>query len=313
MLGKLPDLLNKNFVIGYFMPAFILLVGVYSVYVHLVEKLVASFDILQKIHESQAFVGTTLVVLLSWIAGILLLAINRNIIRFLEGYGSINPLKLFLPIQIRSFRRLRMRKLELDKLRDQARTNGKEPSSELLAERTRIITRMVWDFPDSEEYVLPTSFGNVLRSFEVYPRVMYGVDSIPAWSRLYAVIPKDYREALDDAKALMDFWINLMLASILILGEYLLIAAINGQFNSSSVFIAAFLVFTSIVSYNRATTSALGWGNLVRSSFDLFLDDLRLKLGYLSPASPTRQREMWTSFSRAVYYVDPDSLPPRGK
>lgn len=103
------------------------------------------------------------------------------------------------------------------------------------------------------------------------------------------------------------------IASILILGEYLLIAAINGQFNSASVFIAAFLVFASIVSYNRATASALGWGNLVRSSFDLFLDDLRLKLGYLSPASPTRQREMWTSFSRAVYYVDPESLPPRSK
>jgi hypothetical protein len=313
MLGKLPDLLNKNFVIGYFMPTFILFVGAYSVYVHLINKLNASFDILQKIHESSAFVGTTLVVLLSWIGGILLLAINRNIIRFLEGYGSINPLQLFLSIQIRSFRRLKMRKFELDKLRDKAREKGNNLSPKLLAERTKVITRLAWDFPDSEEYVLPTSFGNVLRSFEVYPRVMYGIDSIPAWPRLYAVIPKDYREALDDAKALMDFWINLLLASILILVEYLLIAAINRQFNRSSIFIAAFLVFASIVAYNRATASALGWGNLVRSSFDLFLDDLRLKLGYHNPASPARQREMWTSFSRAVLYEDPESLPPKSK
>jgi len=313
MLGKLPDLLNKNFVIGYFMPTFILFVGAYSVYVHLINKLNASFDILQKIHESSAFVGTTLVVLLSWIGGILLLAINRNIIRFLEGYGSINPLQLFLSIQIRSFRRLKMRKFELDKLRDKAREKGNNLSPKLLAERTKVITRLAWDFPDSEEYVLPTSFGNVLRSFEVYPRVMYGIDSIPAWPRLYAVIPKDYREALDDAKALMDFWINLLLASILILVEYLLIAAINRQFNRSSIFIAAFLVFASIVAYNRAKASALGWGNLVRSSFDLFLDDLRLKLGYLNPASPARQREMWTSFSRAVLYQDPESLPPKSK
>ena len=313
MLGKLPDLLNKNFVIAYFMPSFILFVGAYSVHVHLVDRLVASFDILQKIHETSTFVGTTLVVLLSWIGGILLLAINQNLIRFLEGYGSINPLKLFLPIQIRSFGRLKKRRIELDKLRDQARANGNKLSPKLLAERTIIITRMAWDFPDNEEYVLPTSFGNVLRSFEVYPRVMYGVDSIPAWSRLYAVIPKDYREALDDAKALMDFWINLLLASILILGEYFSLAAINRQLNIFSVFIVSFLVLASIVAYNRATSSALAWGNLVRSSFDLFLDDLRLKLGYFNPESPTMQRKMWTSFSQAVYYTDPESLPPRSK
>ena len=81
----------------------------------------------------------------------------------------------------------------------------------------------------------------------------------------------------------------------------------------SSVFVVLFLVLSSIAAYNRATASALAWGNLVRSSFDLFLDDLRLKLGYLKPANPTRQREMWTSFSRAVFYADPESLPPRSK
>jgi hypothetical protein len=298
------------------MPTVILLVSAYSVYVHLIDKLVISFDVLKKIHESSALVGTTLVVLLSWTGGILLLAINRDVIRLLEGYGAINPFRLFAlicPIEKSSFRRLGKRKSELDKDRDEAKAHGRDLPPKLRTERREVAKNLAWRFPDSDEFILPTSFGNTIRSFEVYPRVMYGVDSIPAWPRLYAVIPKDYREALDDAKALVDFWINLWLVSIIILAEYLLMAGINHQFNRSSVFITGSLVLASLASYNRATASALGWGSLVRSSFDLFLDDLRIKLGYLKPASPARQREMWISFSRAVYYADPGSLPPRSK
>jgi hypothetical protein len=316
MLGKQPDLLNKNFAIGYFIPSVILLVGSYSVYIHLVDKVDISFDVLRKIQESSALIGTTLVALLSWTGGILLLAINRDIIRILEGYGVINPFRLFskiIHIQKLSFRRLRRRKSELDKKRDNAKANGSDLCPIDRAKRREVITRLAWRFPSSEEFILPTSFGNAIRSFEVYPHDMYGVDSIPAWPRLYAVIPKDYREALDDAKALLDFWVNLWLASIIILLEYLLIAATKGLFNPSSMIIVGLLILASFASYNRATASALGWGSLVRSSFDLFLDDLRLKLGYLLPESPASQREMWTSFSRAVYYAYPESLPPRNK
>lgn len=315
MLGKLPDLLNKNFVIAYILPNIILISGSYAVYIHFNDKVSASHPVLSSISESSALVGTTLVALLSWIGGILLLALNRDIIRILEGYGVFNPfrlLALILPIEKRRFRRLRELKTELDKIRDEERAHGRDLSPSLRAKRREVATDLARRFPDSDEFVLPTSFGNVIRSFEVYPRVMYGVDSIPGWPRLYAVIPKDYREALDDAKALLDFWVNLWLASIIILVECLLFAIINQQLNRSSALIASLLLIASSTSYNRATTAALGWGSLVRSSFDLFLDDLRLKLGYLKPASLARQKEMWTSFSRAVYYADPESLPPPG-
>jgi len=316
MLGKLPDLLNKNFAIGFFLPTIVLFVGVYSIYIHFHDKLDASQYVLNSINQGSALVGTTLVALFSWIGGILLLTLNRDIIRILEGYGAINPfrlLALIYPIEKRSFRLLRERKSELDRIRDEERAHGRDLSPRLRIERREVATSLAWRFPDSDEFVLPTSFGNVIRSFEVYPRVMYGIDSIPGWPRLYAVIPKDYREALDDAKALVDFWVNLWLASIIILMEYLVIVAIHQKFNRSSIFITGFMLIAVFTSYNRATTAALGWGSLIRSSFDLFLNDLRLKLGYLKPANHTRQKEMWTSFSRAVYYADPESLPPRSQ
>ena len=77
-------------------------------------------------------------------------------------------------------------------------------------------------FPDEEAWLLPTSFGNTIRAFEVYPRVMYGLDAIPGWLRILAVIPKDYRESVDNAKAQVDFWLNLWFLSILMIFEYVL-------------------------------------------------------------------------------------------
>lgn len=300
MHGKLPDLLNKNSAIGYFMPTIILIVGTYTVYIHFHSKLDISQYFLNTINQGSALVGTTLVALLSWTGRILLLTLNRDIIRILEGYGVINPfrlLALIYPIEKKNFRRLKERKLVLDRIRDEERSHGRDLSPRLRTERREVTTSPARKFPDSDEFILPTSFGNIIRSFEVYPRVMYGVDSIPGWPRLYTVIPKDYREAIDDAKALVDFWANLWLASIIILIEYLLIAALGKQLNLASLYISGLLLIASFTSYNRASTAALGWGSLVRSSFDLFLDDLRLKLGYLKPSNPTKQKEMWTSFS----------------
>jgi hypothetical protein len=314
MLSKLPDLFNKSFVIGYVLPTIILFVGVHSVYVHAHDKLNESHSVFNSINQGSALAGTTLFALSSWAVAILLLALNRDIIRILEGYGAINPFRLLTfiyPIEKRTFSRLKARKSELDRMRNEERTHGRELSPRLRTERREVATSLARRFPHSDEFVLPTSFGNAIRSFEVYPRVMYGVDSIPGWPRLYAVIPKDYRELLDDAKALVDFWVNLWLASIIVIASYLLFLASSHQFNRSSIFIGGVLLIASFLSYNRATAAALGWGSLVRSSFDLFLDDLRLKLGYVKPANPTRQKEMWSSFSQAVYYVAPESLPPR--
>lgn len=314
MLNKLPDLLNKNFAIGYLMPTIILLIAIYSIHKQLSINFYLFNNAFTSVTQGSVLLGTTMAAVISWIGGILLLTLNRDIIRFLEGYGAINPFRLLAlvyPIEKRIYRRLKERKCELDRIRDDASHHGSKLSPKLRAERRHVATQLAFRFPDSDEFLLPTSFGNIMRSFEVYPRVMYGLDAIPVWPRLYAVVPKDYREALDDAKALVDFWVNVWLASIVLLTDCLLIAVLYHQFIRSCAIISMFLLLASYASYDRAKSSVLGWGSLVRSSFDLYLDDLRSKLGYAKPANYSRQRELWTSFSRAVYYTDPESLPPK--
>jgi len=65
-----------------------------------------------------------------------------------------------------------------------------------------------------------TSFGNAVRAFEDYPRVLYGFESINGWSRLNAVIPKSYQDILGNKRAMTDFWVNVWFVSLLTIVEY---------------------------------------------------------------------------------------------
>jgi hypothetical protein len=58
---------------------------------------------------------------------------------------------------------------------------------------------------NGESYVEhPTRLGNLIESFEVYPEVKFGLDSVFYWYRLWLVLDKDTREELDNAQAMVD-------------------------------------------------------------------------------------------------------------
>src|SRR5262249_2356964 len=58
---------------------------------------------------------------------------------------------------------------------------------------------------DGEAYVqYPTRLGNIIESFENYPNVKYGLDSVFYWYRLWVVLDKDLREEIDSAQAVVD-------------------------------------------------------------------------------------------------------------
>ena len=61
----------------------------------------------------------------------------------------------------------------------------------------------------------------MISAFEGYSRVMYGIDAIPFWPHLSAVIPEDYQRSISSAKADVDFAVNLFYFSFMLLLEYL--------------------------------------------------------------------------------------------
>jgi hypothetical protein len=302
MFGELPKLFDRNFVIGFFLPVAIfitfsiLIVNPYPFGTQAIGFL-----------KTDLLVGTTTIGLLSWVGGIVLLAINRDLYRIMEGYRKYNPLKLFGWMEKRRYQSM---KSQLEKLDDEFReciTLKTEFPVKSRTRRNELMRQLAEEFPDKEEYLLPTPFGNVLRSFEVYPRYMYGFEAIDGWGRLLAVIPKDYLELIDAARAQVDFWVNLGVVFILLQIEYIVLAFITRT--PLQWWVVLLFITLGTLAPLRATSAAREWGDFVKSAFDVYRFNLLESLGIDLPKSREEEKILWTKYSQAIIYRLPDSLP----
>lgn len=302
MFGELPKLFDRNFAVGFFLPmaVFITASGLILGQYGFAPQVVNLFGM-------NLLVGTTTLGLVSWVGGIVLLAINRDLYRLMEGYGKYNPIQLFAPFQKNRYRKM---KAELKTLDDEFKKCKAETSEFPARSRTRrnkLLKQLVDDFPKEEEHLLPTPFGNILRAFENYPLVMYGLESIGGWERLLAVIPKDYLELVDAAKAQVDFWLNLGLAFLLLLGEYAGLAFIFGH--PINWWIVLLLILLGTIAPLRADSSAREWGLYVKAAFDMFLPKMREALGVVPPEDRAQEFAQWYTFSQATIFRKPKLLP----
>lgn len=302
MFSELPKLFDRNFAVGFFLPVAIfitisgVILGQYGFAPNLVNYL-----------ATDLLVGTTIIGLLSWVGGIVLLAVNRDLYRVMEGYGKFNPVKLLAWFEKRRYQKTID---ELEKLDDEYREcheKKKEFPQKSRTRRNQLMRELAEEFPDQAEYLLPTPFGNVLRSFEIYPRVMYGFEAIDGWGRLLAVIPKDYLEIIDAARAQVDFWINMGLVLILLQIEYVSLASIFG--NPLNWWIILLFIVLGTIAPLRATSSAREWGDFVKSAFDIYRFKLLDSLGMEVPKSREEERKVWTKYSQAIIYRLPETLP----
>jgi len=171
-------------------------------------------------------------------------------------------------------------------------------SAKVAADRRR--RELVDRFPYNRHLVLPTRFGNAVRAFEVYSQVVYNLDSIPAWPRLLAVIPKDFSASIAEAEANVSFWVNLWLGGILVAAADLAWTWI-GNASSLPWSWAAALLFSWLAAI-CARLAIADWGALVKSAFDLFRADLAKQLGMKRPRTLARERELWSALSAVMTY-----------
>lgn len=178
MFSEIPKLFGRDFAIAYFIPSAILLVSITTV--------MSTFDVKFILNDvlSEKLLGVAVYIFVTWVFSIVLMAINSQLIRFLEGYGPLNPLRFRKSRMRRLFRETAFPALEEAKIVDLAREQDRPVLPDLglqLGKRLRVV---VSEFPHEEEWVLATKMGNSIRAFEVYSRVVYGLDAITAWPRL---------------------------------------------------------------------------------------------------------------------------------
>jgi hypothetical protein len=162
-------------------------------------------------------------------------------------------------------------------------------------------------FDSGEEHILPTAFGNIIRAFEAYPRVMYGLDEVFAWSRLLAVIPKDYHDKIDEVKTDVAFWMNVGGLSFGLILEYVGIAIYSRSLPAA--WIAIPLLVLAGVSPYFACDAAQRWGEYVKAAFDVFTPQLRATLGLSTPKDRLEEKQQWARFSQAIIYRLAESIP----
>lgn len=295
MLSTIPKILGRRFIIGFFLPS-----ALFYLYIKLVVKHVCAdmFDCDLFITEDfDKIISASITIIL---ISIILLALNRRIIRLLEGYGSFNPLKLLLFIQKRRFRKRGGPIFtEASRLDDERKASPKAQSK--VVSFGKKLANASAEFPHDEKLILATKFGNTMRAFEAYSFVVYSIDAVAIWPRLFMIIPKNIQNEVNEGMELIDFNANLFVLAILMTG-YNIYQAVNSNWPAVNWLSAGIPVVVAVWSWLMLPVSAREWGELVKSVFDLHRSKLAKSLELEMPPTASEEREMWGKVSRMMLY-----------
>jgi hypothetical protein len=166
------------------------------------------------------------------------------------------------------------------------------------------------DFPEELELILPTRLGNVMRAYERYSDVVYEIEAIAIWPRLFMIIPEEARERIRESEGLFHFSVNMLFTSIVTLAtsggmiiSTLCHEGLVGLANTISwpiILVLAFGAFFAWFSWWRLPDAARQRGEEVKSAFDLYRAELADALGFELPATEAEERRMWRLVSRRM-------------
>jgi hypothetical protein len=304
MLSSLPKLADKAFIIGFVLPTSLFVIVVLAT---------LSSDYLGPENTSALANGDITKVVYFvfgvWLLSVIMLILNTALYRILEGYTwPLARCGFMLKRQKAKFDTLNDRVSELRgrRRKDPNSLSGKE-EEELQDKWVELKAR----FPSDSSILLPTKFGNAVLAFEQYPKDVYDADGVTLWYHLSAVMPKDFRANIGDARAQVDALVNFIFYSIALaviaagLFAFRIIdsawqqtgiwAAVLSARSLALLFVAIVGIIIACLSYRFSVQKAYSWGNWVRAAFDCYLPALAKCLGLRLPADGDQQRELWRS------------------
>jgi hypothetical protein len=260
--------------------------------------------------EKWSAVVLTFVVLL--LTG-LLYNLNIPIIRLCEGYPWAESIigKCLMRLQERRFDDATALRASVDSVRE--RLSAAAPGIALLSTLNQEYDDLSYlidsQLPDSGALLLPTRLGNIIRCFERYPKLAYGIDAIAVWPRLIAKIESPFASTIDEAKISFDFMLNTCFLSALTACAILAIGLAQPTPLELYYFLpmlwrTAVFVALATVFYWLAVNRAFAWGQQVRSAFDLYRFDLLKQMGYARiPRTNVEEKAVWNAISTQLLYA----------
>lgn len=294
-MSELNKTLGRDFIIAFLLPGLIFLIA--SLFC--LQTAGIKFAWLKDSFKDP-LTDSSILALEAFVLAVILQSVNRELFRLAEGYWW-SPIPQWVSCsQRRRFRELHegLRALKAEKAKCQS--EGRHFARK--AEYNRLSECSAKCFPHREDLVLPTSFGNVVRAYEDYSRVMYGFESITGWSRLQVLFSKQAAEVLSRARARVDMWLNFCFLAVLFTLE---LGAVAWKKEISAL--VGFMlvgVLCGVFAYYRARSSAIRYGEQVKAAFDIYLPQLGEQLGFRLSLDVKKNRAFWEAYSLVMVFRD---------
>lgn len=171
------------------------------------------------------------------------------------------------------------------------------------SESNRIYERAYYYFPPPTriEETMPTRLGNAMKSAELYSKERYGIDSVFLWPKIYPLLGSDRTTALAESRGSLDLMILISILSFAfsIIGGFILLFSGSQPLQFLVVFWGS--LGLGWAAYHGAIAVAIGYGDMIRSTFDLYRDKLISELGLKAPASLKEEKDFWSGLEQWMY------------
>jgi hypothetical protein len=158
-----------------------------------------------------------------------------------------------------------------------------------------------YPFPNEPEELMPTRFGNIMKNAERYSWQRYDLEAVLLWPHIFSIMDETQLQPINNARSSLDFMVIISSLSALfafISGAFLLI--VEGP---CWLFFICFLggLMVAWMAHASALEAAINYGQLIKSTFDLYKGKLWGQLGYKKPGSLEEERKSWRRLYELIY------------
>lgn len=265
-----------------------------------------------------------IVLLTAIMMGFILTSLNTYIYKLFEGYFLPEFFKPLLRIELKRARQIRNKRDFINKKIARIRKwqqgwlKAKLPTyqrkklerinsriEQLINQRDALAAEYDLKYPPVDSMIMPTRLGNIVRAAEAYAQSRYYADSVVLWPRMVWAIDREYMSHVDSANDQCSFLLNSALLSgvfavmAFTASGYELIRNIN---SSAGMYCLIGLLALGVAwfFYTASLLNVTKYGNLIRSSYDLFRFNLLEKLHLKLPPNSQQEKELWEQISDFV-------------
>lgn len=295
-IGALSDRMDSRFMTAYWVPAFVFVLGALCALG--VTQGPGQIDAwISGLDSVEQTLGVVIVVLLVSILAFILRALTRPITEAYAGIAIPGPLAAW------------SKRGQLRAKRQAEQMLGAVTSRESPALGSPAVATLQSRFPERDEDLQPTLFGNIIASASEHPRIAYSMEGRVWWARLSPLLPESFQDTLASAQSPMMALFNLSIVCCLLALVTILLGILTSSWLTAVAFAACSLVLARLA-YRAAVSQAAEVSSMLCVAFDLYRYEILDQLDRPHPENLADERTLWKQLTHEVLGLDEPPAEP---